>query len=477
MTSHLSHADHEADDPGAIGRTGESGLIVTESPGPGVDSIVCTLRAPHEPASVGKVRREVVNDLQNRDLPESLIDEAEIVASELLTNAVRHARPLSDGTIRVRWKIRGDVVEVEVTDGGGESLPRPAPSTVWLSSGSRTADRAVDRPRVGRHRGSHRPRRLGHPRSAPAAAARPEPRRAIPGRTKVARMGKASRRRVAPTAAPRGAPDRGRCPSSAGPSRVPGETDWVAMREILPAATATVTFAPGTSPTAHRRGDSRDGVAARLARPAPRRRHRAGGHPVRHATGDASRDVAPAAPGPAAEPGTPVPSTPPSPRDAPPAGRPRPTATPFEVTVHEGFDFWVEGQDLEGDAAESLERANAAVVPTTKMASRPPRTGAGSATAPTSAGCCPDDEDAATDALARLHAAGRRRLGGDTRLLGAFRACGLLVPVWDLDPSLRPATTRRAHRLGRAVCPPSPRRGAGSTAPRAPRNGGPAPVC
>ena len=81
------------------------------------------------------MRREVVADLQTRDLSEELVDEAEIVASELLTNAVRHARPLSDGTIRVRWKIRGDVVEIEVTDGGGESVPRPAPRTVWLSSG------------------------------------------------------------------------------------------------------------------------------------------------------------------------------------------------------------------------------------------------------------------------------------------------------------------------------------------------------
>ena len=51
----------------------------------------------------------------------------------------------------------------------------------------------------------------------------------------------------------------------------------------------------------------------------------------------------------------------------------------------------------------------------------------------------PDDEDAATDALARLHAAGEDGLGGDTRLLGAFRACGLLVPVWDLDPELEAA--------------------------------------
>lgn len=135
MTAHTSTTDD--DDLGGVttAGTGETGLLVTESPGPGADSIICTLRAPHEPASVGKVRKEVVADLQQRDLPEVLIDEAEIVASELLTNAVRHARPLSDGTIRVRWKIRGDVVEVEVTDGGGENVPRPAPRSVWLSSG------------------------------------------------------------------------------------------------------------------------------------------------------------------------------------------------------------------------------------------------------------------------------------------------------------------------------------------------------
>jgi anti-sigma regulatory factor (Ser/Thr protein kinase) len=134
VTSHFDDDDDGSGEAGT-GRTGESGLLVNEAPGPGVDSIILTLRAPHEPASVGKVRREVVNDLQTRDLPEQLVDEAEMVASELLTNAVRHARPLSDGTIRVRWKIRGDVVEVEVTDGGGQSVPRPAPRTVWLSSG------------------------------------------------------------------------------------------------------------------------------------------------------------------------------------------------------------------------------------------------------------------------------------------------------------------------------------------------------
>ena len=96
---------------------------------------VRTIRAPWGVSTVPKVRKAVVADLRARDLTEQTIDEAEIVASELMTNAIRHARPLADGCLRVRWKVRGEVVEVEVTDGGGESIPVPAPAEVWLSSG------------------------------------------------------------------------------------------------------------------------------------------------------------------------------------------------------------------------------------------------------------------------------------------------------------------------------------------------------
>ena len=52
----------------------------------------------------------------------------------------------------------------------------------------------------------------------------------------------------------------------------------------------------------------------------------------------------------------------------------------------------------------------------------------------------PDDEDAATDALARLHARGESALTDTHRLLGAFRACGLLIPVWEVDPEADPAS-------------------------------------
>jgi len=94
-----------------------------------------TIRAPWGPSTVTRVRKAVVADLQARDLDERTIDESEIVVSELMTNAIRHARPLQDGCLRVRWKVRNGVVEVEVTDGGGASAPVPAPAAVWLTSG------------------------------------------------------------------------------------------------------------------------------------------------------------------------------------------------------------------------------------------------------------------------------------------------------------------------------------------------------
>ncbi|MEO6020871.1 MAG: ATP-binding protein [Knoellia sp.] len=96
---------------------------------------VRTIRAPWGPSTVTRVRKAVVADLRARNLAEQTIDESEIVVSELMTNAIRHARPLADGCLRVRWKVRGEVVEIEVTDGGGDSVPVPAPAAVWVSSG------------------------------------------------------------------------------------------------------------------------------------------------------------------------------------------------------------------------------------------------------------------------------------------------------------------------------------------------------
>ena len=93
------------------------------------------MRVPWRAASVALVRKAVVDDLATREVSPAVIDEAEIVISELVSNAIRHARPLADGNLRVHGKVKAGVVEVEVTDGGGDSTPRPAPRTIWAPSG------------------------------------------------------------------------------------------------------------------------------------------------------------------------------------------------------------------------------------------------------------------------------------------------------------------------------------------------------
>ena len=94
-----------------------------------------TVRVPWRATSVALVRKALVDDLEGREVSAAVVDEAEIVVSELVSNSIRHARPLADGNLRVHWKVKGGVVEVEVTDGGSESTPRPAPRTIWAPSG------------------------------------------------------------------------------------------------------------------------------------------------------------------------------------------------------------------------------------------------------------------------------------------------------------------------------------------------------
>jgi hypothetical protein len=254
-------------------------------------------------------------------------------------------------------------------------------------------------------------------------------------------MGKASRRR-------KGA-DTGSRPARVEPAPfvarpfegLPNETDWVAMREILPAATATVRFAKGKAPE----GAPDEVTVATVLPMAWPGLHRADGAVLfstqsGSVSGDASRDLATSLLAAAeAEQGVPVVHTPGSTADSPRLQDLLDTTADFDVTVHEGFEFWVGDSELDAAAQESLDRANESVIPTVRMAGTP------------SAYWCrigerthirlvlPDDEDVATDALARLRAAGDDGLGGPTRLLGAFRACGLLVPVWDLDPDREPA--------------------------------------
>jgi len=111
------------------------GRVATATTPPDAGERPRTIRVPWAPSAVGQTRRVLVADLDERGIAPETVGEAEIVVSELIANALRHARPLADGMVRVHWKVKAGVVEVEVSDGGSASTPRPAPQSLWSSTG------------------------------------------------------------------------------------------------------------------------------------------------------------------------------------------------------------------------------------------------------------------------------------------------------------------------------------------------------
>jgi len=215
-----------------------------------------------------------------------------------------------------------------------------------------------------------------------------------------------------------------------------GECDWVALREIVPSATAALSVRPEHAEKLGGR-DLTLATVLPLAWPALVRTdgHVFVGLQTNTGSGDASRDVADALLRALdSDHGLPVPPTMPS------AG-PRlqdvlVEGAALDIAVHSGFDFWIEGSGAEptADVRASLERANASVVPTARLAGVEAAYWARIGTKEHLRWVLPHDEEPLLDALARLKAAGSDGLGDGTRLIGTFRAHGLLVPVWDLVP-------------------------------------------
>jgi hypothetical protein len=212
---------------------------------------------------------------------------------------------------------------------------------------------------------------------------------------------------------------------------IAGECDLIAMREIIPAATAPLELRPGV-------GDGRPVLLCSLlpmAAPALSREDGSIwlGLQVQHGFGDPSRDLAAvllrALEG---EPGEGVVGL-----TDPPGEGPRlqdlVTGEPLEVTVHEGFDYWIaDVDDPSGAAAASLETANSAANPSTRLSSVEAAYWTDVGTREHLRWVMPYDEEPLLDALARLHVAGSDRVAEGSRLVGMFRTHGRLVPVWDL---------------------------------------------
>jgi len=78
-----------------------------------------SLRLPHTAVAVAPARRRIRADLAALGLAEEVLDDVEVVVSELLGNSVRHARPIAGGILLLTWKVGEDELMIKVTDGGG----------------------------------------------------------------------------------------------------------------------------------------------------------------------------------------------------------------------------------------------------------------------------------------------------------------------------------------------------------------------
>jgi serine/threonine-protein kinase RsbW len=96
-----------------------------------------TIRLPFAASSVAVARQRLRDWMVDNHSSGEAIEDARVIISELVANAVRHARPLSDGQIIVTWMLGDSCVELAVTDGGSSTAPRNvhAPATATAGRG------------------------------------------------------------------------------------------------------------------------------------------------------------------------------------------------------------------------------------------------------------------------------------------------------------------------------------------------------
>jgi hypothetical protein len=231
------------------------------------------------------------------------------------------------------------------------------------------------------------------------------------------------------------------------------ERDLVALREFVPSATAPL-----------RVGDRTVLLGSLLPAAAPAMVRDSGevwlGLQVRHAFGDPSRDLGAVLEKALAtdEPGVVGLVDPPG-----PGARLQDLVAdePLEVTVHRGFEWWVgDVAERDEDLTAALEQANGAVAPTARLSSVEAAYWVDAGPKEHLRWVLADDESVLLDALARLRTSGGDSLVEGSRLVGMFRANGLVVPVWDLAPgtgasALEDPVAAFAGRLAEALADPT----------------------
>jgi anti-sigma regulatory factor (Ser/Thr protein kinase) len=81
------------------------------------------LSLPFAPESVRAARHALEDWFDGSVDRIELVADCRLVVSELVGNAVRHARPLANGTVDVHWWCTDHELAISVTDGGSRTKP------------------------------------------------------------------------------------------------------------------------------------------------------------------------------------------------------------------------------------------------------------------------------------------------------------------------------------------------------------------
>ena len=227
---------------------------------------------------------------------------------------------------------------------------------------------------------------------------------------------------------------------------LPGEADWIALREFVPSASALVRLSDSDRQV--RVCSLLPGAGAGIVRPDGEIWL---GLQVSHAYDDMVEKAL------ETEPGNPVLM------DDPEIGARLQDlidpASSFEVEVYDGFDYWIAGTDDSPETAELLAQANDTIAPTVRLSSVDAAYWTEMAPHRYLRWVMTHEEGPLLDALARLRAGGGDTLGEGSKLIGHFRAHGLLVPVWEFEveaDALEEPAVAFSGRLEEALADDSP---------------------
>lgn len=93
------------------------------------------LQVPFTPRSATVARHRLRAWMQLIGAPADRAEDALLTATELLTNALAHARPVHGGNLLVQADVEGAVLHLAVSDGGSHEVPRRLDLTALATSG------------------------------------------------------------------------------------------------------------------------------------------------------------------------------------------------------------------------------------------------------------------------------------------------------------------------------------------------------